>query len=515
MFDVKYSILKGRELGANISLLDVLYLKPMRDPATGKYGDDYIYIIYKDLYDNTSHFELIPNPTYTYYIAKEDAPPITYNKLYIDANDVRPVTCKYRDLKASIAKETGNAEWFYDNLKSGNYKENDRLFDLPNIFAADIQIEDYYRALFASLYKNDVYTPSKLFFDIEVNIENMPPDEDFPESGKYPIDAITLMDDNHKKVYTLLLEDDTNPQIQEFKNTPGLIDRLKAFVIDHIGGPRKAVKLGLDNLDFKIIFFKDELELLKAFWGLIHAIKPNIATAWNLPFDLTQIGDRILNLGENPAQIMSHPDFPLKMYYYYIDRRAKRAEQRGDFVKIPGYTTFIDQLVTFASRRKGQRLVKNNKLDTIGEIIAGVKKVDYSAITHDLSKLARINYMLYVFYNICDVLVQAAIEHRAGDLDFIVAKSLTTNTRYSKVHRQTVYLPNRGRSDFANDNYVMGDNINRHNYNAKEEYPDEDDEDEEGFTGAIVLDPLNVSDKPKLKLNGKPIMVCDNCVDYD
>ena len=35
------------------------------------------------------------------------------------------------------------------------------------------------------------------------------------------------------------------------------------------------------------------------------------------------------------------------------------------------------------------------------------------------------------------------------------------------------------------------------------------------FVGAVVLDPLNVSDKPKTKINSKPIDLCPNAIDYD
>ena len=50
--------------------------------------------------------------------------------------------------------------------------------------------------------------------------------------------------------------------------------------------------------------------------------------------------------------------------------------------------------------------------------------------------------------------------------------------------------------------YIIGNNINKHNSKEK-------------FAGAFVADPLLVSDKPKMKINGKPISVCENCDDFD
>ena len=40
------SFIKGYPVGANISLLNVIYHKPKKDPETGKYGKDSIDIVY-------------------------------------------------------------------------------------------------------------------------------------------------------------------------------------------------------------------------------------------------------------------------------------------------------------------------------------------------------------------------------------------------------------------------------------------------------------------------------------
>jgi hypothetical protein len=50
--------------------------------------------------------------------------------------------------------------------------------------------------------------------------------------------------------------------------------------------------------------------------------------------------------------------------------------------------------------------------------------------------------------------------------------------------------------------YIMGNNVNKSN-------------EKEGFAGAYVADPLLVSDKPKNKVNGKAINICDNLDDFD
>ena len=41
--------------------------------------------------------------------------------------EVGIILLKYNKIKNSIAKQTGNLEWFRNNNQTGNYKENDKL----------------------------------------------------------------------------------------------------------------------------------------------------------------------------------------------------------------------------------------------------------------------------------------------------------------------------------------------------------------------------------------------------
>ena len=493
------SIIKGYNVGANLTLINTIYIRPQK-LSNGTYTDDFMYLVYKDLDTGEVKNECIPNPTYTYYISNGQKA-INHHMLYIEKEYVKPVTCKYKELLRSIAKETNNLDFFYDNIKSGNYKENSKLLEIPTIFSADQNIEDYYRNLFNKLYQNTPFEPTKLYFDIEVNISEMIDDE-IPKDGKYPIDAITLVDDNSKNIYTLLLEDDTNKSFLEFKNSVGVIDRMKQFIINQVGGSKRAHELDIDRMEYKIVFFKEEISLIKTMFHIINTIKPTVALAWNIAFDLPYIIDRIRVLGYEPAEIICHPDFAYKICQYIVDHRAETFEERGDVANISSYTIYLDQLITFASRRKGQRAIQSFKLDYVGELIADVRKLDYSGFTRDLAKLPKLSYETYVFYNICDTIVQYCIERITQDINFVFMKTLATLTRISKVHRQTVFLANKGIDSFYNDGYIMGNNVNRHNEKKK-------------FAGAFIADPLLLSDKPKIKINGAPVDIIHNSIDYD
>lgn len=494
--DLPFAI-PGYNLGDNISLLNVIYHKPVKD-SEGKYGADSIDIIFKDLDTGEKQVYHQKKAKYVYFLGDKNKYPT--NVMFAPMDDVQPFKCNYVDLKKDIAELIDKKDVFIDNIKSGNYRANDELLQTPYIFNADMNIEDFYRCWFDRMYRNEPFTPTKLYFDIEV--DGIELHGAFPQPGQCPVNAITLVDDYNKKVYTLLLENYNNPLIEEFKQTKGIIKELKKFVRDAVGGWKQEHRFGLHLFDYKIVFFANEIELIKTAFDIINTIKPDFALAWNIAFDLPYLIQRIINLGYDPRSIICHPDFEVKDCWYYVDSNADKFEERGDAAHISCYSVYLDQLITFASRRKGQRALASFKLDYIGNKIAKVRKLDYSHITTRIDKLPYLDYHTFVFYNIMDTIVQLCVEHKVSDVDFVYAKSMSTNTRYPKVHRQTTYLINRGIKEFWDMGYVMGSNINKSNPKV-------------GFAGAFVADPLNVSDKPKMKINGAPVMVCDTCDDFD
>ena len=492
------SFIKGYRVGDNISLLNVIYHRAVKD-IEGNYGKDSIDIIFKDLDTMQKKMYHIESPKYTFWVPKMYTI-IDHWNMFIERDKVEPITCKYTDLKACIAKNTNNMGFFMDNIRNGNYKENDKLFQIPSIFNADMHIEDYYRWLFDRTYKNDPFVPEKVYFDIEVDGINAI--GDFPQMGECPVNAITIVDEAHSNIYTLLLENYNNPLIDEFKKEKDITRQLKEFVKEKVGGWKQEIRYGLDKYEYHIMFYDIEIDLIKDAFNMINTIKPDFALAWNIAFDLPYLIERIRALGYDPRTIICHDDFTVKEAYYMIDHRADKFEERGDFAQVSSYTVYLDQLITFASRRKGQRAVSSFKLDFIGDAIAGVRKLDYSHITTKIAELPYKDYKTFVFYNVMDTIVQLCVEKKVGDVDFVFNKALSTNTRYQKVHRQTTYLMNRAIKDFWDMGYVMGNNINKSNQKV-------------GFPGAFVADPLLVSDKPKLKINGTPVMLCDNLNDFD
>ena len=502
------ALIKGYPEGSDLSILNAYYQYASKNPDTGKYEKDYMVISYKDNITQQKKHEIIYEPTYLFYQANEDVS-LMYNNLYIDKNKVHPIECKYSELEKTIAELTGNLDFFYENIRAGNRRGNRALHKIPSIFNSDSNIEDHYRYRFAIDYKNEVYPVDKAYFDIEVDTKYMA--GDFPELGECPINAVSYVDDKTHSINVFLLRNENNPLIQEFEDnfkdsaiSRKLFEELQQFIIENAGGQEKAAKFDLLDLNFNFMFFDDEIELLKALFSVINHNSPDFMLAWNMAFDIPYIIERCYALGVDPALILSSQDYEVKYARYYIDELHKNDyELRGDYYSIAADTVYIDQLVQFASRRKGQAAFPNFKLDTAADIITkgAVRKLDYSHITTNLTDLPYLNYKIFVFYNIMDTIAQKCIEKTVEDVDYIYMTALNNDTRYSKCHRQTVYLANRARKYFYSMGYILGNNCNTG--------------ESVSYMGALVGDPTHNSDYAKVKENGQVYNLVDNSDDFD
>lgn len=494
---------KYRE-GSDLTIMNTIYHYPKKQ-EDGKWSKGSLDIIAKDNKTGKKILDHIDDPIYPFYFAKE---PIETNLLFIEKEKVDLVEAPYRDLKKKIAELTDNLEFYYDNMKNGNRRANEILHLHPRVFWSDTNISDKYRFLFRQKFQNRTITPTVDFFDIEV--DTMPINGAFPEPGQCPVNAVTLINPETKEIFTLLLRNKNNPLIEVFEKqtrTRALHNELKEFIIMKVGGLEKAQSYGLVDFQVKFLFYDeiDEIRLIQDLFILINELQPDFLLAWNMAFDVPYLIQRCINIGYDPGDIMCHPDFKEKVVSYYIDNeKANEFAERGDKATISSYTVFLDQLIQFASKRKGQKALASYKLDSIGEAVVNVKKLDYSHITRRLHELPYKDYKTFVFYNIMDTIVQYCIEYKEKDMNYVLASALANNTRYSKIHRQTAYLTNRVAQIAHRNNYIIGNNYNKTNSKP-----------EEKFDGAFVGDPLKISDYAKMRINNIPVMVFDNLDDFD
>ena len=497
--------LHGFKDGDNITIMNTFYKRFRDDDDKLK---DVLTIVFKNLDTGQKYKEEIVGPTQTYYIAKPDKR-VPYPRLFIPAEDVEVHSAPKLNLDSEVAKTLHLSDWYYDCIKSGDRERARLIHSHPDVFGTDTNIEDLYRFEFAEQYQNNVCEVSKAYFDIETDTINML--GDFPDPGECPINAITLVNQQTMQVYTLILRNKKNPQIDEFERfiAKDRYAELKEFIKNHTNqhGPHLYEKYKLDQLSFNMAFYDEdnEIDLISDLFRIINHLKPDFVLAWNMAFDIPYIIQRIINLGYKPEDIMCHPDFKYKYAEYFIDERNKNVfAERGDFAEISSYSVYMDQMIQYASRRKGQTTGPYG-LDVIGQQVAKIGKLDYKDITTSITDLPYVNFKIFIYYNIMDTIVQYCVESVTGDIDYTFGKALVNNTRYQKVHRQTTYLTNRGKKEFLHsDNLIIGNNFNKNNEKPTTKFP-----------GAFVADPLKVSDYSKMRINGRPILVFNNLDDFD
>lgn len=497
-------MLKLFPVGSPVTLLDAVYRRSIKDENTCKWNKPTMTLVYKDNTTGRKHHEVINDPKFEYWVANDDVE-VPHHLFFIEKNKAHPVECPCNKIEKSIADLFGQTDIYYDNLNNGNNSANKLFHFNPRVFMSDMHVEDFYRFKFDQLYKNEVGEVNKAFFDIEVDGKHAV--GDFPKYDDSPINAICLINLKTNQVFSYLLDMPESESYKEFKKNfnQSYFDDLRSLIMNKVGGWKNYIRFGLDKLEYNVAFYEDEVQLIQDLFIGINKLQPDFLLAWNMAFDIPFIMDRLQYLGISPADIMCHPDFETKEAVYVIDERNRdEFAERNDFARISSYTVYLDQMILFASRRKGQSAFKSFKLDDIGKQVAKIGKVDYHHICNSLIDLPYKDYKTFWMYNVLDVIVQVCIENKTGDVDYVYGKCIANNTRFAKAHRQTVYLANRAAKSFFNMGYLIGNNINKINPKP-----------ESKFKGAVVLSPSLIHDDPKIKIHGIPIDVYDNLDDFD
>lgn len=508
-------------LGSDLVILDATYHFPNKQQVESYNGVKTVYtpdtmtIVYKDNTTGKKGIEVIEKPNYVFYMLKNNIPTPKYDMFFTDMKNLDEIKCKYRDVNKAIAEKldqyegtTKYTDLFKKNVRDGNYKANMEFQKSRRVFGSDIPINDFYRMRFAEQYKNTETPVSRAYLDIEVDVKLSP--TDFPTNGNCPINAISYFEHDTKRLFTFLLnQKDVNPKSNEFCTTVdnrAFNEEFKDFLNETLGS-EKVKDFKLENIQTKVLVYDDELTLLKDLFGYINYTKPDFLMVWNMSFDIPFIINRILALGGNPKEIMCIHDInPLyENCSYIVDSDHEDFATKGDYADITSYTVYLDQLIQFASRRRGGAQYRSYSLDYIGDEMAGVQKLHYENIAANVMELPYNDYRTFVKYNMMDVLVQYCIEFKADDILYVFDKALLNCTEYKKVHRQTIYLSNRATIMFKNfGDYVLGNNLNKFKPKPTVKYE-----------GAYVADPCKFGDKYKDKVNGIPIMRASNAIDFD
>lgn len=484
-------------------LLDIQYIK-----ANKKEGNtDYLYVIWKDLKTNEKHLQVIPEPMMDIYFEKPEFRNHSYSKNYAKLEEVEKKTVRYKDILYAIVDDMGDAgrQKLQNYLNTGNYSGLKEFFIYPYVYGADYDVRAWYRYKWDQEFHNDLPKPlTKSYLDIEVDIMEA---EGMPSPASNPIDLCTIIDIDTKTSYTFALVgvnykerdlSDLSPSKlqKELHKKAMYMHRMEEqeYWTTHLDElQEEAHKMFDENypgMEYKFYFYKDEMKMITHIWQLINLLKKDFLCVWNISFDIPYFIERCRALGLDPKEVMCHPDFPVKECWFKKDKMNFAVKNKSDFFHCSSYTVFTDQMINYAAIRKNQSELRSNSLNNIAKKEIGDAKLDYSEQAN-IKTLSYTDYLLYILYNIKDVLLQTGIEDSTKDLENIYMTSYQTCTPYESVFKQTVKLRNVEYSSFMSQNLVPGENVNGFLYNntKKEKEEDEEDEDESTFEGALVGDP--------------------------
>lgn len=156
----------------------------------------------------------------------------------------------------------------------------------------------------------------------------------------------------------------------------------------------------IDDSDYTIVYVKcaNEKELLLKFINLWRQINPDFITGWNIDtFDTPYMINRITRvLGKKAANMLS----PFSAYSdkCIVERQKEDRLTYG----ISGITSF-DYMKLYQKFTRDKK--ENYKLDYIGEIEIGHKKISYEEFDNSLMKLWEYGYEKFVMYNAVDSLI--------------------------------------------------------------------------------------------------------------
>ena len=485
-------------------LLDIQYVKANRRNET----QDHLYMIWKDMTTGKKHIETIVEPPVEIYFEKPEYRDHLYNKNYAKTETLNKKVVKHKDIIYAIAEDMGDAgkQKLNNCFQTRNYQGLKEFLIYPYVYGADFDVRVWYRYKWMETFDNNKpKILTKGFLDIEVDTMEA---SGFPNATFDPIDLVTFTDISHNQSYTFILVGrECKP-----KNMDGMTheERLKEierrelyeqrhvmenYYIEHQDELQEKVHEKFDesypNMNYNFYFYKDERKMLVHLWQLINTIKLDFVGVWNISFDIPYMMERMMILGLDPAEVMCHPDFPVKQCYFKKDTINFAVKNKSDFFHLSSYTIFFDQMILYAAIRKGQSELRSNKLTYIAQREIGDSKLDYSE-EGDLKTLGYKNWLLYVLYNIKDVLLQKGIEERTTDVDTYYVTSYQNITPYESEFKQTVKLRNVQYLFYLRNNLVPGENVNgfMFNYETKESDDDDDDDDDTKFEGALVGNPL-------------------------
>jgi len=252
----------------NTMLVNIIY----HNKSKNTNYTDYLDIITKNIKTGKKELTTIENPEIEIFFTKDEYRDYDYNKNFIEINKADMHVVKYKDITRHIAKMAGPSyeNYIKQSIETRNFARINNIHKYKYVFGSDMDIENWYRIQWLLNYDNSqIKNITKLFLDIEVDTIDV---NGFPKDGEAPINAVTLIDEFSKSVYTFLLDAPNNSQIDVFKNTiDSFIDELHTDFDESYG-----------EFKYNIFMYNDEKEMLIELFKLINTLNRDFLMIWNM-----------------------------------------------------------------------------------------------------------------------------------------------------------------------------------------------------------------------------------------
>lgn len=261
---------------------------------------------------------------------------------------------------------------------------------------------------------NTENSPKKAYLDIEIKLT----DDGFPDPDKarMPVGLISFCtEDNVVYVLSLLTSEQWPDGL-----TPEDVEKMEKATNDYVKSIKpideKDVNLLSQTFKIKYRFFKEEEELMSFFF---HHIMPKLSfiTGWNVTgFDWKYLMNRSRNLKIDPLQAAP----------------SKTVSTRN---QIPTHLGILDYMEVFDTL-KPYKVVENNKLDYVANLVLGANK-----LKHSYSSFMEFQKDTYLFtlYNIVDVILVKMIEDKLTLLEVAFSIANIAQIEVNKVFNR-VYI---------------------------------------------------------------------------
>lgn len=514
--------------GKNPTLLNVVYHKPNKDQGI----EESFEVIYKTE-DGEVHKSNEP-PEADIYIVKPEYRNYDYNKPQERINHMDKIRTPISKIRYTIAEAQGEKgiQFIKNCYQERNFKALNQLYKWRYCYGCDFQPEYYYMKNWYEKYELKNVKLSKAFIDIETDLMDYKLDMDnIPNTAYSPVNLITIILEDTKEAWTFILRPYEPSKLgrseEEYQRRYRMYEKQKADhekLLNHMDDFIKDLHNSFDStygfIDYHIREYENEIDLIADAFRLLNARKPNFCLTWNMRFDIQYLYYRIIALGYDPSSIMCHKDFDHPRCYFKVDRSTYMLEKQYDYFYCSSYTQYICQMRLYASIRKSQHKLRSVSLNSIGDRELKDKKVEYPEASN-IVRFPYDNWILFIKYNIKDVLLQLGIERKTNDTMTYYMRSHANLTPYNKIFKETHLLRNVREMYFEKEGWVQGNNLNiidndedtieRQFYGVN----DTDDDDETSYKGAINADPI-WNDRVGMRILGsRSNNVHNNSMDYD